>query len=323
MVELDQIPYADIKVGWGCNNDCIHCVIAGNRRRMEQQGIRIDRTFEEIKIDLNQAKQDGVKVIVLTGGEITIRGDVFDIIEYAKQLGFEIQMQTNGRMFYYKEFTERVSKIAFISYSIAIHGPNAEVHDKITRVKGSFKQTMAGIKRLLATGNCRVNGKIVISKINLAHLVDTIILLHKYGVKNLNVAFPHGQGNASKYFYDVVPKYSEAEQHIYDMIDKTIELGMTMNIESVPYCYMKDRERFSSELIRTERMQLRGVDYQDLDFVKTRRGEMKRKHENCKQCKFDPVCEGVWDDYEEHYGVDELRPMPGEKITDKKAVLNL
>jgi hypothetical protein len=39
------------------------------------------------------------------------------------------------------------------------------------------------------------------------------------------------------------------------------------------------------------------------------RNSIRLKHEACKNCLYDNRCEGVWDDYAQGYGLDELKPI--------------
>jgi len=75
-----RLKRADVKVGFSCNNNCLFCFIPKKT---------IDRNTREIKNTLLQCKIDGVEKIVITGGEPTIRKDIIQILEYAKNLGFK------------------------------------------------------------------------------------------------------------------------------------------------------------------------------------------------------------------------------------------
>jgi MoaA/NifB/PqqE/SkfB family radical SAM enzyme len=96
----ESLKRLDIKTGFVCNNNCLFCVQADNK-------CSGNRTFEEIKKDLIDSKKrcDGV---VLTGGEVTIRKDFFEIVALAKELGYKtIQVQSNGRILSSMEFCKR------------------------------------------------------------------------------------------------------------------------------------------------------------------------------------------------------------------------
>ena len=97
---------ADIKIGFGCNNHCLFCV----------QGDKRDFCFhkekEEVEKSMDEAKADGHNEVVFTGGEPTLHPDFLDLVRYAKKVGFkEIQIQTNGRLFAYKDFCLKTKKI--------------------------------------------------------------------------------------------------------------------------------------------------------------------------------------------------------------------
>lgn len=311
-----MVRYVDIKVGYSCNNDCIHCVIAGKRRFLLKKNKPLDRTTAEVKEQMDLAKRNGAENIILTGGEITIRDDVFELVDYAKKLGFVIQMQTNARMFYYKEFAERMANLAHINYAVALHGHNAELHDSITRVKGSFNQTIGGIKNLTLFGQniYGVGGKVVISKRNYKYLTNILELLSELNIQHANMAFPHGMGNALLYFDDVVPSYSELMPYVHEAVKLSKKLGIFVDFETIPFCFMQGYEKHTSDLKLPEEIELRDIDSITLDFATVRRNIAKKKFDFCKTCKYDLICEGPWIEYVQKRGSKEFKPVPGEKV---------
>ena len=87
----------DLKVGFTCNNNCIHCVISDKFSER-------DLTLLEIQDLINgYIEQYGTIQLTLTGGEITIRKDFLDIMRFVQQKKYEglitfVDMQTNARM---------------------------------------------------------------------------------------------------------------------------------------------------------------------------------------------------------------------------------
>ena len=51
------------------------------------------------------------------------------------------------------------------------------------------------------------------------------------------------------------------------------------------------------------------------------RVSIKKKFPQCSSCRFDPICEGPWNEYAEAYGGDEFSPVPGEKVHDAREIL--
>jgi len=135
----------DIKVTFKCNNHCKFCV-QGDKRQW-----CLDKSTDEIKTILRESKGNFGEV-VFTGGEPTIRADIIELVSYAKSLGYKILIQTNGRMFAYKDFCINMIKAGADVFAISIHGHKAELHDYLTSAKGSFEQSTSGIRNLLSFG---------------------------------------------------------------------------------------------------------------------------------------------------------------------------
>jgi cyclic pyranopterin phosphate synthase len=279
-------------------------------------GRTTDRSTEEYIHELQDSRAKGITDVVFTGGEPTIRKDILYLLEYAEKLGFNINMQTNGRGFYYKEYAKKF--IPFnITYVIALHGNNAEVHESITRSTGSFHQTVTGIKNLKELGAHNLIGKTVISCLNYQHLPAIALMLIKSGVIGMNFAFPHANGNALKYFEDVVPHYSDIMNYVYDTIKvvKNINSKKNTNIalefEAIPFCLMVGYEQFVAELhfINADYAELKQLNMPGgKDWNKLRRA-IKLKFSQCRKCKYDTICEGVWEEYPKKRGSSEFNPV--------------
>ncbi len=293
---------ADVKVGYSCNNNCIHCVIA-NKRNLG------DRTTNEYKKEMKGARKNA-EMIVITGGEPTMREDIFELVSYAKTLGFQrIFMQTNGRLFSYREFAEKMVGITGIDYVVAIHAHNVKIHDYITRVPGSFEQTVQGIKNLVELKQ-HVSGKVVISKPNYKFLPDITKLLTRLDVSSINFAFPHPMGNAWRYFDEVVPKISDVAPYVHKAIDLSKSQDSTIfeAVEAIPLCFMQGYDKYVAELHMFP-VELRDLDYRNFDFEQWRKTEGKLKGPQCVKCKRNSICEGTWREYTKKYGFKEFIPF--------------
>mgnify|MGYP000103156041 CR=1 FL=1 len=161
----------DIKTGFLCNNNCKFCVQAGSK-------CEGNRSFEEIENNLKECRERCDQV-VLTGGEVTIRKDFFEIVKLAKDLGYkEIQVQTNGRMFSDFDFCKKAISSGVTHFAPSIHGFCAEQHDYLTESEGSFSQTVLGILNLKKLGQS-VAVNTVIVKSNYVDLPKIASLLVK------------------------------------------------------------------------------------------------------------------------------------------------
>lgn len=289
----------DIKTGFICNNNCRFCVQADNK-------LKGNRNFDEIKKDLEDSRKrcDGV---VLTGGEVTIRKDFLDIVKYAESLGYKtIQIQTNGRMFSDLEFCKKTIHAGATEFSPALHGYCAEQHDYLTRAEGSFMQTVRGIKNLKSLGAHVLTNSVVV-KPNYRNVPDIAKLLVKLDVDQFQFAFVHPMGNAWANFDSIVPFISLAAPYIHKGLEIGIESGKSVMAEAMPFCMMKCYEEFIAEKVIPE-TEIKGTKSQNTyDYSEERKNQGKTKFNQCKECKWDNVCEGPWKEYPLKRGNDEFK----------------
>jgi MoaA/NifB/PqqE/SkfB family radical SAM enzyme len=70
---------ADIKVGYLCNNHCLHCAIGDFKRELEENNVATDLTTQQV-FQLLENQACTADNCVLTGGEITLRKDCAQLI---------------------------------------------------------------------------------------------------------------------------------------------------------------------------------------------------------------------------------------------------
>jgi len=295
----------DIKTGFLCNNNCRFCVQAHKKRFGNRSTI-------DIKRDLEEAKKNNCEGVVFTGGEPTIRSDIFELVICAKNLGFKIiQLQTNARMLSYNKFCKEIIKAGVNEFSPAIHGHTAELHDYLTRAKGSFNQTVKAIKNLRELDQYIITNTVVV-KPNYKHLPALARLLVKLRVDQFQFAFMHAVGNAYTYFNQMMPKVSLAAPYIKKGLQIGIDNGIKVMAEAMSFCTMQGYEKYCSEFYMPK-TEIRDINSFDPSFEKTRKEYGKIKFPQCKECKFDNVCEGPWREYAEKMGSKEFQAVKGKK----------
>ena len=191
-----MVQLVDLKVGFSCNNNCIHCVISDKFSER-------DLTLQEIKIIIDDyIAKYGTIQLTLTGGEITIRKDFSDIMDYVQQKKADgsitfVDMQTNARMLYKEELAEIAAKTVDF-FLIALHSNRADVHDSITQSKGSFIQTTTAISNLIRfAGKEKIAIQTVINKKNYTHLKDIYAYVFEtFGIKECCFATINGKCHA-------------------------------------------------------------------------------------------------------------------------------
>lgn len=291
----------DIKIGYKCNNNCLFCVQGRKREKLSA------RNVEGIKEDMKKARKS-CNSIVLTGGEPTMHPSFLKIVLFADRLNFDtIQIQTNGRLFAYKEFCKKTVKAGANEFSPAVHGADSEIHDKLTNAKGSFKQTVRGIENLREM-NQKVVTNTVITKQNYKQLPEIAKLLVYLDVDQFQFAFPHMLGSAWENRDQVVPRKKDIVPYLKKALDIGIRSQKRVMTEAIPYCLMDGYEDYIAEQVMPDAMIIESAGKID-DYKKVRTEEGKMKREECKKCIYFEVCEGPWREYPEEFGWEEFQPI--------------
>lgn len=127
-----------------CNERCVHCYLDH-----EDHG---EMTTAEIKHLLDEMADAGVFILTLSGGEIFLRKDFFEILEYARlERQFCVKLKTNAIMIREREAT-RIRDIGVESIQISIYSHRPEVHDAITLMPGSLRKSLAAARFLKSQG---------------------------------------------------------------------------------------------------------------------------------------------------------------------------
>lgn len=298
--EGESLKRLDLKTGFLCNNNCLFCVQADNK-------LKGNRSLSELKKDLDESRSRCDEV-VLTGGEVTIRKDFFELVAYAKKIGYKnIQIQSNGRMFADLEFCKKTIEAGATEFSPALHGYCAEQHDYLTQAKGAFNQTVKGIMNLKKLGQ-KVITNTVIVKSNYRNAEDIAKLLVKLGVDQYQLAFVHPIGNAYKNFNSTVPVMTISAPYIHKGLDVGIKAGVSCMAEAMPYCMMSGYENHVSERV-IPHTRIRGKSQQNTDDFLSQKKTDKTLFEQCNTCIRYEECEGVWKEYSQKFGEEEFKPI--------------
>jgi AdoMet-dependent heme synthase len=126
-----------------CNERCVHCYLDH-----DDHG---EMTTAEIKHLLDEMADAGVFILTLSGGEIFLRKDFFDLLEHARRLMFCVKLKTNAIMIRERE-AARLRDLGVESIQISIYSHRPEVHDAITLIPGSLKRSLAAIRFLKSQG---------------------------------------------------------------------------------------------------------------------------------------------------------------------------
>ena len=130
-------------VTYRCNERCVHCYLDH-----DDHG---EMTTAEICGVVDQLADAGVFFLTFSGGEVLVRRDFFTILAHARTHLFDVKVKTNGVLIT-DTAARRFADLGVAEVQISVYSHRAEVHDRITKVPGSFARTVEGIRRLKAQG---------------------------------------------------------------------------------------------------------------------------------------------------------------------------
>lgn len=166
----NRITSAYLHVTDRCNLHCLGCY-----SYVKERNCRQDLTETKIYHILDELAGNGVKILVISGGEPFIRKDIASICRYAKNLGIKVQVITNGTM--EKERYEKA--LPFIdSISVSVDGFQEDVH--FIRDNGIMPQVLDTV-RFLKERTDMVNLIFTLHKKNIAYMEQYVQLAKQLG----------------------------------------------------------------------------------------------------------------------------------------------
>lgn len=296
-----------IFTGYSCNNNCVFCVNA------EKRGLP-GKSTRELLEDVARAARRGADIIELIGGEATIRPDFAGVVAAAKKLGVgEVVCATNGRVFSDPAAAKRIIASGIDALIFSVHGPDARVHDALTRAPGSFAQLEKGLAVLAGLGFRKVYGNTAVVKQNMASLPRLAEFYAARAVRNVEFIFVDpNYGGALLDFDGLVPRISRAAPYMRRALAIGRRAGLgEWKARYVPLCHFTGCLRQVSEinerrLYRTEHW---APDFVNEDAVASRAAVGRAKTSRCRGCALYGKCEGIWVEYLKRFGDSELKPV--------------
>ncbi|MCK5003971.1 MAG: PqqD family peptide modification chaperone [Candidatus Aminicenantes bacterium] len=182
----------DISLTGKCNLHCDYCFYA------EEMHNRPDLSKEEWFSFFDELGSLAVRNLTLSGGELFVRKDLWEIIDNVIKNRMRYSILSNGTLITedtlkHFEFGKRRSRLN--SIQVSIDGSCAEIHDK-SRGEGSFVKAINGL-RLLKDAGFPVTSRVTINRYNVDDLENiTKLLLEDVGLNGFGVndAIPMGAG---------------------------------------------------------------------------------------------------------------------------------
>lgn len=134
-----------LELTYQCNLDCFFCY---NDRSLQGKPLDFWR-YQEL---LEELANLGVLNLILSGGEPLAHPDFWKIGTLARELGFVIRIKSNGHALRPHVARRLKDEVDPFIIDISLHGASAGVHDRQTRVPGSFQRLMQNLIGLRQQG---------------------------------------------------------------------------------------------------------------------------------------------------------------------------
>lgn len=184
---MDLMVSAMTKGGsWHCNQKCVHCYAAGQELADEQE-----LTTNQWKEVIDKCRQYGIPQLTFTGGEPTMREDLFELIDHARW--FITRLNTNGIKLS-KDYCEKLKSVSLDSMQITFYSCDEKIHNKLVGAE-KYKDTVAGIDNAISAGlNISINTPLcTLNK----DYVETLKFLKEKGVLYVTCSGLITTGNAT------------------------------------------------------------------------------------------------------------------------------
>ena len=208
----------DLAVTFRCQNNCVHCYAGGPHETGEL-------STEQWKRVVDRVHEVGVFIVTFTGGEPTLREDLPELLLYAQNKGVVTGLVTNGRRLRDKGYVDVLEKCGLDFVQVTLESHWAKVHDLMTGSRGSWKETVEGIRnavqsRIYTTTNS------TLSRHNGPNFLDTVDFIKGLGVSAFGCNSLIYSGKARRVSEDFALSIEALNELLPRIRDKAQELGL-------------------------------------------------------------------------------------------------
>jgi len=208
----------DLALTFRCQNNCVHCYAGGPHETEEL-------TTEQWKTVIDLLHQIGVFILIFTGGEPTLRDDLPGLLQYAQDKGMVTGLVTNGRRLKDKNYVKTLEKVGLDFVQVTLESRKAKIHDLMTGTKGSWNETVAGIKNIIPT-KIYATTNTTLSKYNASDFLETIDFIKELGVAGFGCNSLIYSGKASEISDKFVVSVETLTELLPKVHDKANQLGL-------------------------------------------------------------------------------------------------
>lgn len=227
----------------GCNLECVHC----RRLEVASELSKRDMSTEQAKAFIRTIPETGGgsrPILVFSGGEPLKRPDIFELANYAREVGLLTALATNGTLVT-PEIAQQVVASGIRRVSISFDGPDAETHDQF-RGFGAFDAAIAGFKLLRKAGlSMQINS--TIARHNYERLDKLYQLALDLDAEALHMFMLVPVGCGMELPEAIMLKPDEYENTLNWIYDRSLEGRIHMKATCAPHYFRVMRQRAKAD----------------------------------------------------------------------------
>ncbi len=210
--DIERAPFT---LAWeltrACAYRCRHCRAEAQPRRHP-----LELTTSEAFRLVDQVREMGDPILVVTGGDPMMRPDLFDILSYASERGLRVALAPTTTPLVTRQALRRAREAGVRRLAISIDGPSAEVHDGFRRMRGSFQMALA-IARAAREEGLPLQVDTTLSRWNSALLEEMAALVATLDAVQWSIFFLVPVGRALHEDVLTPQEHEEAFHRIYEL----------------------------------------------------------------------------------------------------------
>ncbi len=230
---FDPARQVEVTMHFACNLRCTHCMIEGTMDWLRPEP---DARFGAILAE--NARTGRWDSLTLTGAEITLRRDLPDLARAARASGFRhVRIQTHGGRLADPAYARRLVEAGVDEYFVSVTAADAETHDGITGITGSFDATLRGLEVLDAMPGVLLLTNTVITRRSfhqLEQVVQRLGHLRRLGRMEFWGYWPMRETDEK----GLIASHPEVLPHLRAAIAAARGLGRSVAVKNFPECLL-------------------------------------------------------------------------------------
>lgn len=209
-----------------CNQNCVHCYIPDHSS--------IGLSTEIVKKSIKEARELGALNVTLTGGEIFLRDDLFELIQFARKNYMRVFLMSNASLLT-EEIIQKLYYLGIAEFSTTVFSMKEKIHDLITQKVGSCRKTIENILLLKKYG-IPVTIKIPLMEENKFEFreVEKFAAKNKFNFMSTTTIFSKSNGDRSPHDLKITNDLKTILKELNDLSKKYRDNEINFNKEGIP-----------------------------------------------------------------------------------------